>query len=397
MLKTTNDLDIRGLKDITTKMLLPNGRYPLFIGDRGIGKSQIAFQIIEELGAKAFYFNASQTDPESLIFPVIKEMQGFDEDGNPKLGDKVIDLVTVGGLAEDNIVVLIDELTNARPSLHSFLLSFVADRRIGTKVFNNVSFIATGNRTSNSSLAQALPRPLMERFCIIDSPVPSRHEWVQYMRDNYPSVPSWYYGFMLELPQKQFYQQEEEGGDVEDFRQLPSPRSHTYAATTLSGFESAGQALNHLNAISTVFKGYLGEAVAARFIAYLQDSENFLTFKQYKKGKTPKNAAQAINLAVDAAENLRPLYEKGDKKSRSQYFEEIDQLFHDVHSTRNVTNLAQFVLDTLVDFNQQREIKSNYVSWMQDNSTTSKGWKIVQKRLKMNKEVQEEFGNLARE
>lgn len=373
-------LGIQDMKQII-KMLWKNDRAPLLMGDRGIGKSQIAFQTAnEEMELPVFYLNCSQVDAESLIYPSIKEVKSLGQDG-VEVDDKAIDLITIGGL-EKPIVVLLDELTNARPSLWSLLLSFVAEKRIGSRYFPNVYFIATGNRTDNSSLAQPLPRPLMERFCLLDATVPSKDEWMQYMKERFPKVPSYYYGFIHNIPAKMFYEKESEGGDVEDFRQIPSPRSHTYAASVLTEYPEVNDARNHMSYLYAIFKGYLGESVASRFIAYLQDADNFLTYEQYQQGKKPTTAPQVINLSVDAAENLLPLYESDSDKDKETYFKSVDELLLDVHKSK-FTSLTQFALDTLTNTTpHDRSIKSALVSWGRFEETTNI-YQIIQERKKM--------------
>lgn len=389
VVETSNDLSIRELKEMVTELLLPNDRYPLVLGDRGIAKTQVAFQVAKAMGKQVYYFNASQVDAESLVFPVIKEVERIGEDGKMVLG-KAIEIVTVAGLHED-VVVIIDELTNARPSLHSFLLSFVADRRIGENTFENVRFYATGNKTQNSSLAQPLPRPLMERFCIIDAPVPSKEEWMAWMRENYENVPSWYYGFIHGLPNGMFYSKEEEGGESEDFTQLPSPRSHTYAATTLNSFASELDAKKHLKTIFALFKGYLGTPVASRFIAYIEDSSNFLTYEQYAKGTKPTSSTQVINLAVDAADKLYPLYETEKEKEQEKFYKALDKLLYDIHQSK-FTNLTQFVLETVVNFSATNtDAKQDYVTWGRDNPKTAHVVKIIAERKEMLFGLEREF------
>lgn len=405
MFDSSTGLNIRDNKAII-KMLWKNDRYPMLLGDRGIGKSQVAFQVADEdMNLPVYYLNCSQVDAESLIYPSIKETERrvdpeallphmkevakIGEDGKAIVTDRSIDLITIDGL-EQPIVVLLDELTNARQSLWSLLLSFVAEKRIGSRYFPNILFIATGNRTDNSSLAQPLPRPLMERFCILDAPVPTKEEWMEYMKKTYTSVPGYYYGFVHNIPSKMFYEKESEGGDVEDMRQLPSPRSHTYAASVLSEYEKVEEARNHMAYIYPVFKGYLGDSVASRFIAYLQDADNFLTYEQYTNGKKPTTAPQVINLAVDAAEKLLPIFEKDDEK----YFKAVDELLLDVHRSQ-FTSLTQFTIDTVTNTTpEDRSTKARLIGWGRFNKK-SNIYKIIDERKKMLDETTDAFDDIS--
>lgn len=334
------------------RTLLAVDRYPMFLGDRGTGKTQISFQISRDLQRDAYYLNCSQVDAESLVYPAIKEVR------NGEVTNKAIDLITLDFGSNPTIVIL-DELTNARPGLQSVLLSLVADKKMGQHYFPNLSFIATGNDTTNSSLAQPLPRPLIERFCIVRSPVPTKEEWIAWMRSNHPDVPAYLYGFVHTLPKNMFHQEESKGGDVEDFKQIPSPRSHTYASSVLAQYPTLESARQSLNMLTQVFTGYLGDATASRFASYLQEADNFLTYDEYLKGKEPTNASQLINLLVDAADKLEPIY----KSDINKFFARVDKLLYSV-DTSKMSNLLQFAVVTLT---RTDEVKYDMVVWSQKN------------------------------
>lgn len=107
-----------------------------------------------------FVINASQTLPEDLhwIFP------------DKERGEVIHVPLPIPPYS----VVIIDEITNARPEMLSFLLTFVLNKAIGNHKYEGIFFIATGNRPSQSELASALPVPMLERFAIIDFPFPGR-------------------------------------------------------------------------------------------------------------------------------------------------------------------------------------------------------------------------------
>lgn len=325
------------------KLLLLANRAPFLKGDRGLGKTETVFQVVEELRNPTdgqpklsiegvYYLNASQTDPEAMTFPVVKTNEE---------GRKTVEVVTVEDL--EGHLVFIDELTNSNERLRSFLLSLVASRRVGAREFGNIWFAAAGNEMDHSTLASSMPRPLLERFCVLDFPTPTRDEWIRYMRTFYPQVPAYYYGFVKTIAENQFYQAETEGGDVEDFRQIPSPRSHTYAASVLMHYPTAQEAKANIYDVQAMFEGFVGNGVAAAFAAYLQDASNFLTYAEYQKGRKPENSAQLINLTVSAADALDKVREEGDFDS---YAEGVSEVLADVVSVSSLRNLKQFVIDT---------------------------------------------------
>lgn len=351
-----NNSPIRELVE-TCVTLLENGESPLLLGDRGLGKSTVAYDVAKDLGREVFYFNCSQADAASLVFPkLVRRSDGTvvqdRENGIVVNRDLItqpegIELVTIFGL--NGKVVLLDEITNAQDDLHSFLLSFVQDRRIGNTVFDDILIVATGNGTSHSTLANTLPRPLIERFCVLEFPAPSVDDWIAYMLRKHPGVPSYYYGFLKHVSSAMFYSPESNDGDVEDFRQRPSPRSHTKAAKTLSKFPTVQDALNRSNVVFRIMNGFLGKEVASAFITYLQDASNFLTFTEWKQGRMPLTNIQVINLTISAYESLRDSMIQavsGDssKEEERQFWEDFDALMGSVYD--NYPNMIMFVMDT---------------------------------------------------
>ena len=263
-----------------SKAILASGNSVLFIGDRGIGKTSIAWDIAGEMGLEVFYLNVSQMFPENISFP--KENNGM------------LEFITYD---LNNKVVILDELTNRNPDMHSLLQSLVLDKRIGTRKFENVYFIATGNRPEESSIAIELPRPLIERFVVIEFPIPSKEEWASYTINKGGNKE--FVSFILSSTDNFYYQKAEEIG----LEQYPSPRNNTRTALILSEIYK-----NNLNAdnandeeLRIVVTGSSGKAVYTGFVNYLQSGKYF-TFKMFKEGQIPQNEREVLMLIVDVAE-----------------------------------------------------------------------------------------------
>lgn len=107
-----------------------------------------------------FIINASQTLPEDLHWVFPDKERG--------------EVIHVPLPIPPYSVVIIDEITNARPEMLSFLLTFILNKMIGNQKYEGIFFIATGNRPTQSELASSLPVPMLERFAIIDFPFPGR-------------------------------------------------------------------------------------------------------------------------------------------------------------------------------------------------------------------------------
>lgn len=267
--------------------ILKKGYPVLFIGDRGIGKTSIAMDIAKEIGKEVFYLNVSQMFPENISFP--------------KESNNLLEFITFD--FEDKVVIL-DELTNRNPDMHSLLQSFVLDKRIGTRQFRNVYFVATGNRPEQSAIATYLPRPLIERFVVIDFPVPTKEEWATYtIKKGGNQV---FVNFILQATQNYYYRESEEIG----LEQSPSPRNNTRTAILLSeiidgtymGNEDKLAALRE--ELDIIVSGSSGKDVFGAFYNYLL-SGRYYSYKNFEKKDYPQNDNEVLSLITDIAELFR--------------------------------------------------------------------------------------------
>ncbi len=271
-----------------SKEILKNGFPVLFIGDRGIGKTSVAWEIAKEMGLEVFYLNVSQMFPENLSFP---------KEENNLLKFITFDL--------NNKIVLLDEITNRNPDMHSLLQSLILDKRIGTRQFENIYFIGTGNNPENSSVATYLPRPLIERFVKIDFPIPSKEEWAKYTLNKGGS--KIFVDFILQSNSNLYYKNADNQIDLE---QYPSPRNNTRTAILLKeilhenffGNESSLNAVKE--ELEIIISGSSGKEVYTAFISYLLNGR-YYSYKLFRNNDFPKNDNEILSLITDVAELLR--------------------------------------------------------------------------------------------
>lgn len=263
------------------KVILNSGNAPLLLGDRGIGKTSIAFDLAHELGLEVIYLNISQTSPENINFPYI-------EDG-------VLDFKT---LDFNNKLVILDEITNRNPEMHSLLQSLVLEKRIGNVRFKNLYFIATGNRLENSNLVVDLSRPLIERFVTIDFPVPSKEEWSLYTLSKNGSER--FVNFIMQGDDSLFYIEENEGES--NLENIPSPRNNTRTAIMLSELENSFG--DDTDMIFQLVKGSSGIVVARAYAQYLE-SGRYYNYDMFKNGDMPKNNNEVLALTTSVVSRLK--------------------------------------------------------------------------------------------
>ncbi len=263
------------------KVILNSGNSPLLLGDRGIGKTSIAFELARELGLDTVYLNISQTSPENLNFPYI-------EDG-------VLDFKTLD--FNDKLVIL-DEITNRNPEMHSLLQSLVLEKRIGNVKFRNLYFIATGNRLENSNLVVDLSRPLIERFVTIDFPVPSKEEWAMYTLSKNGSER--FVNFIMQGDDNLYYLEENEGES--NLQNIPSPRNNTRTAIMLNELENTYG--NDTDMIFQLVKGSSGTVVARAYVQYLE-AGRYYNYDMFKNGDMPKNNNEVLALTTSVVSRLK--------------------------------------------------------------------------------------------
>ena len=133
-------------------------------------------------------------------------------------------------------IIVIDEITNEpRDYILAEAYQILLDKMFGEVKIpdNRVLIVATGNTPEHSSLARALPWPLLNRARIIFVKAPSVEEWSWYMGEKFGSL--WateVAAFLKKFPSMILKLPETSSGVVaaEGFTPFPTPRSWTQLA-----------------------------------------------------------------------------------------------------------------------------------------------------------------------
>ncbi len=130
-------------------------------GAPGIGKSEVVYQVAEELGAKLFEIRANLFDPVDVRggLKVVEQ-----KDGTYR---------TKYGVPEDYpesnyeglVMIFIDELPTAPRATQNSLLQLLTCGKIGNyTVPINTIFVAAGNRAQDRAAVHEMPTPVKTRF-----------------------------------------------------------------------------------------------------------------------------------------------------------------------------------------------------------------------------------------
>jgi len=224
---------------------------PLFLwGPPGIGKSELVEGITRELGGLMIDLRLGQMEPTDIRgIPFYNKDIGKMDWAEPvELPDETI-------ASKYPIVVLfLDELNSAAPSVQSAAYQLILNRRIGKyRLPDNVVMVAAGNRESDKGVTYRMPTPLANRFIHQEMKVdfPSWQEWA--VNNNIHKDVVGYLSFAKQ--------------DLYDFdaksasRAFATPRSWTFVSQLLDDEDDT-------DTITNLIAGTVGEGLAVKFMAH---------------------------------------------------------------------------------------------------------------------------------
>ena len=135
---------------------------PLFLwGPPGIGKSELVENITRDLGGYMIDLRLGQMEPTD-----IRGIPFYNKDSGKMDWAPPVELPDDELASQYPVVVLfLDELNSAAPSVQSAAYQLILNRRIGKyKLPNNVVMVAAGNRESDKGVTYRMPTPLANRF-----------------------------------------------------------------------------------------------------------------------------------------------------------------------------------------------------------------------------------------
>lgn len=288
-LTSTPSMSVNKLKNYLAKRIITEIRetqeiekIPAFMiwGPPGIGKSEALEQIAKQMGVelnKTVIFH----DRRLLLYnPVdLRGLPTFDDKKEKTIWVKPTDFSFDD--SEDIInVLLLDELPAAPQSVQTAAYQLVLNRCIGeNKLPNNVVVLAAGNRVTDKSGANKMPKALANRFTHIEAfaDVDDWKNWALNDKDEngkrlHAPIDQRILGFLTFKPSALF-----EFNANDDSMAYPTPRSWVMANSHLKYMD--------IDDGYTFIAGSLGVGTATEFKAFCKLYKNLPNVKDILEGK----------------------------------------------------------------------------------------------------------------
>ena len=270
-------------------------------GPPGIGKSDIVAQITNS------FSNSHLIDIRlSLWEPTdIKGIPYFDSNSGTMVWGAPSELPSAE-MAEkyDNIVLFLDEMNSAAPSVQAAAYQLILNRRVGEyRLPDNVMIVAAGNREADKGVTYRMPAPLANRFVHLELAV-DFDDWFQWAVDN--KIHNDVVGY-LTFSKKDLYDFDPKSPS----RSFATPRSWSFVSELLE---------DELDEETTtdLVSGAVGEGLAIKFVAHRKVAAQMPNPTDILSGKVKelktKEISAMYSLTVSLCYELKDASDKGDKK-----------------------------------------------------------------------------------
>jgi hypothetical protein len=286
---------------------------PVFLwGPPGIGKSELVAEIAQELGGHMIDLRLGQMEPTD-----IRGIPFYNKDSGKMDWAEPVDLPTEELASQYPVVVLfLDELNSAAPSVQAAAYQLILNRRVGKYVLpDNVVLVAAGNRESDKGVTYRMPTPLANRFV---------H---QEMRVDFPSWQEWAVNAGIHKDVVGYLSFAKQ--DLYDFdpksasRAFATPRSWTFVSQLLEDEDGDDDTIMNLIA------GTVGEGLAVKFMAHRKIAGRMPKPEDILAGKVKdldvKEVSAMYSLVIGMCYELKGAIER--KVPDKQFHEMADNFF----------------------------------------------------------------------
>ena len=284
---------------------------PVFIwGPPGIGKSDTVHQLGGEMD------NAYVIDVRlSLWEPTdIKGIPYFNANDNTMSWAPPVELPTQEFASKYNhIILFLDEMNSAPPSVQAAAYQLILNRRVGTyHLPDNVIVVAAGNREADKGVTYRMPAPLANRFVHLELRV-DFDDWFQWAVAN--KIHKDVVGYISFAKQ-----------DLYDFdpktasRSFATPRSWSFVSELLE--DDIGE-----NTLSDLVSGAVGEGTGVKFMAHRKIAGRMPNPTDILAGKVKELKVKEISAMYSLTVSLCYELKDGAEKKIKGWDEQADNFF----------------------------------------------------------------------
>ena len=275
---------------------------PIFLwGPPGIGKSEVVEQITNNLpNSHLIDIRLSLWEPTD-----IKGIPYFDSYSGTMVWGAPSELPSEEFAAQyDNIVLFLDEMNSAAPSVQAAAYQLILNRRVGQyKLPDNVMIVAAGNRDADKGVTYRMPAPLANRFVHLELAV-SFDDWFEWAVNN--NIHKDVVGY-LQFSKKDLYDFDPKSPS----RSFATPRSWTFVSELLE------DELDNETTTDLV-SGSIGEGLAVKFMAHRKVAASMPNPTDILLGKVKELKQTEISamysLTVSLCYELKEAADANDKK-----------------------------------------------------------------------------------
>ena len=309
-----NALEIRTvrIRDARVEMLRAMRRKrPVFVwGGPGIGKSDLVDQITVSMEGYMIDLRLALMEPTDL-----RGMPYYNKEANNMSWAAPVDLPTEELAAQYPVIVLfLDELNSAPPSVQAAAYQLILNRRIGTyKLPDNVVVVAAGNRETDKGVTYKMPKPLANRFVHLNLDV-NFDDWMMWAAE--ARVHADVVGY-LSFAKGDLYNFDPRSPD----HAFASPRTWVFVSEMLE--DTAGDDPMSDSQMTDLIAGTVGEGMAVKFMNHRSFASELPNPSDILSGKVEELKVKEVSAQYTLTVNL--CYELADAHKIMKKSKKLDK------------------------------------------------------------------------
>jgi len=282
-------------------------------GPPGIGKSEL----VQGIGDSGVLGNTLVIDMRLALFEPtdLRGMPYYNKEANNMSWAAPVDLPTEEFAAQYPVVVLfLDELNSAPPSVQAAAYQLILNRRIGTyKLPDNVVVVAAGNRETDKGVTYKMPKPLANRFVHLNLDV-NFDDWMMWAAE--ARVHADVVGY-LSFAKADLYNFDPRSPD----HAFASPRTWVFVSEMLE--DTAGDDPMSDSQMTDLIAGTVGEGMAVKFMNHRSFASELPNPSDILSGKVEELKVKEVSAQYTLTVNL--CYELADAHKIMKKSKKLDK------------------------------------------------------------------------